>query len=256
MKCPALRARQSRAFTMVEILVAFVIFSMVILAIYSTYTLILKSAQIGQAAAAQIQRERVAVNTLKEALAGVVSYQSAPEYYSFFADNENNGFLSFSARLPELFPRSGMPRFHGYDLRRVEFSIEDGPESQRQLVLRQMPLLREMERDEQDFPYVVARGVNKMEFEFWDQQKSDWVSEWTRTNELPKMLKFKLELIRSNPRNPSAIPVKVEVIDIAALPAIMVPTIYQAPNQPGAPGAPPGTPPGGIPNPAPPPITP
>lgn len=230
--------QRSHAFTMVEILIAFAIFGMVMLAIYSTYTLILKSAHIGQVAAAQIQRERVAVNTLKEALTGVVSFQSAPEYYSFFADNDNNGYLSFAARLPESFPRSRMPRFIGQDLRRVEFSIETGPDSERQLVLRQMPLLREMHRDEKEFPFVVAQGVHKMEFEFWDGRKNDWVSEWTRTNELPKMVKFKLEFHRTNPKQPYATPVKSEIIDIAALPAIMVPTAYQGPNQPGVPGAP------------------
>ncbi|MEK7781817.1 MAG: type II secretion system protein [Verrucomicrobiota bacterium] len=234
--------RRCRAFTLVEILLAFAIFGMVLLAIYACWTLILKSSKIGQDAAAQIQRERVAINTIKEALGGVVSYQSAPQYYTFLADNDENGHLSFAARLPEVFPRNGMMAFKGYEVRRVNFSVENGPDSQRQLVLRQTPLLREMHRDEEEFPFVVARGVNKLEMEFWDNRKNDWVDEWTRTNELPKMIKFKLEFHRTNPNQPYAQPVKEEILDIAALPAIMVPTTYQGPAQPGNQAPPPLTP--------------
>lgn len=236
--------RCRRAFTLVEILLAFAIFGMVLLAIYACWTLILKSSRIGQDAAAQIQRERVAINTIKEALGGVVSFQSAPQYYTFLAENDNNGYLSFAARVPEVFPRNGMMAFEGYDVRRLNFSVENGPglDAPRQLVLRQTPLLREMHRDEQDFPFVVARGVNKLEMEFWDNKKNDWINEWTRTNELPKMIKIKLEFHRTNPNQPHAQPVKEEILDIAALPAIMVPTTYQGPAQPGNPTAPPVTP--------------
>lgn len=231
-------ARSNRAFTLIEILVAFAIFGMVIMAIYACYTLILKSAKIGQDASAQIQRERIAMRTVKEALASVMSFQADPQNYSFLAENSDNGLLSFAARLPEMFPRSSRVAFDGFDVRRVSFSVESGPDQQRQLVLRQTPLLKEINRDEQEFPFVVAKGVNKMEFEFWDLKKSDWVDEWTRTNELPRMIKIKLEFVRQNPNQPYAQGVKEEVIDIAPLPATMVPTIAQGnQQQPG--GAPP-----------------
>lgn len=224
-----LRQKHSRAFTLIEVLVAFAIFSMVLMAIYACWTLILKSSKIGQDAATQIQRERIAMRTIKEALGSVMSFQADPQNYSFLAENGDSGFLSFAARLPEMFPRSSRIAFDGFDVRRVSFSVENGPDMQRQLVLRQTPLLKAMNTDETDFPFIVARGVDKMELQFWDLKKSDWIDEWTRTNELPKMIKIKLEFVRKNPNKPFDQPVRVEIIDVAPLPAIMVPTTAQGP---------------------------
>jgi len=226
---------RARAFTLIEILMAVAIFGMVLMAIYATWTLILKSAKVGQDVAAQGQRERVAMRTIKEALGCVMSFQADPQNYSFLADNDSGGFLSFAARLPEMFPRSSRIAFDGFDVRRVSFSIENGADMQRQLVLRQTPLLKELNADEKDFPFVLAKGVEKMELQFWDQRKRDWIDDWTRTNELPKMIKIKLEFLRRNPNNPQAQPVKVEVIDVAPLPAIMVPTAAQGPPTGAAP---------------------
>jgi general secretion pathway protein J len=225
--------RRPRGFTLIEIMMSFAIFGLVLTAIYACWSLILRSKKIGADAAAQIQRERVAVRTIKEALASVLSFQADPQNYSFLAENGDNGSLSFAARLPEMFPRSGQLRIHGYDVRRVTFAIENGPNSERQLVLRQTPLLLEMHPDEKDYPFVVARNVNKMELEFWDLKKSDWVDEWTRTNELPKMIKIKLEFLRQSSSQKSTQPVTSEIVDIAPLPAIMIPSVYQGPNQPG-----------------------
>lgn len=230
---------QKSGFTLIEIMMAFAIFGLLIVSIYACWSLILKSTKIGQEAAARVQRERIAMRTIKEALGCVMSFQADPQNYAFLAENDNNGFLSFAARLPEMYPRSSRPAWQGFDVRRVSFSIENGAEfSQRQLVLRQTPLLKEMHPDERDFPFVVAKDVNKLEMEFWDQKKNDWITEWTRTNELPKMIKIKLEFVRRNPNQPYAAAQSEEVIDVAALPAIMVPATFQGPNQ-----APTGQPP-------------
>lgn len=232
------RSDRKAGFTLIEIMMAFAIFGLLIASIYACWSLILKSTKIGQEAAARVQRERMAMRTIKEALGCVMSFQADPQNYAFLAENDNNGFLSFAARLPEMYPRSSRPAWLGFDVRRVSFSIENGAEfSQRQLVLRQTPLLKDMHPDEKDFPFVVAKDVNKMEFEFWDQKKADWIDEWTRTNELPKMIKIKLEFVRRTPNQPHAQALTEEVIDVAALPAIMVPAIFQGPNQ--APGTPP-----------------
>ena len=50
-------------------------------------------------------------------------------------------------------------------------------------------------RTKKEHPLVLARGVNKMEFEFWDTRQNEWVDEWTQTNQLPKMMKFTLGFV-------------------------------------------------------------
>src|SRR5262245_34103667 len=79
------------AFTLVEILIALGIFSMVLAAIYSTWTAILRASKVGRDAAAAVQRARMAGRTIEESLGSVQSFgahqQFHPEYYAFLAKN-------------------------------------------------------------------------------------------------------------------------------------------------------------------------
>lgn len=235
---PGTGALRERAFTLIEIMMAMALFGLLLASIYASWTLIIRSHQIGVAAAARIQRERIALRTIEEALCCVRSFEADRQHYGFVAENGDGGYLSFVACLPESFPRSG--RFGDFDVRRVSFSIEGGSDSQSQLVLRQSPILMEMDQGEQDNPLVLAKGVNKMEFEFWDDRKKDWVDEWTATNQLPKMLKLTLGFTR--PTAGSYVSsAGEEVSRIIQLPSIMVPTAIQRPGQQ------PGQPPGGLP---------
>jgi len=237
---PRVTSTGRRAFTLIEIMMALAIFGLLLAAIYASWTLIIRSAQIGLEASARIQRERIALRTIEESLGCVRSFEADRRHYGFVAENDSGGYLSFAARLPESFPRGG--RFGDFDVRRVTFSVESGPDAQSQLVLRQHPILMEMDQDEQDHPLVLAKGVSRMEFEFWDDRKKDWVEEWVATNQLPKMLKLKLTFARPGVGGQASSP--EEVSRIIQLPSVMVPAAVQRPGQPGQPGQPPVTPPG------------
>ena len=58
------RRSRTRGFTMVEVLIAIGIFSMVMAAIYSTWSAVLRSARVGVARAGEVQRTRVALRAL------------------------------------------------------------------------------------------------------------------------------------------------------------------------------------------------
>lgn len=230
--------RKLPAFTLIEIMVAMVILSLVITAIYATWTLIVKSAKIGLEASAQLQRERIAMRTIEESLGSARSFAADLPHYGFVAENGDGVTLSFVARLPESFPRGG--RFGDFDVRRVTFQLENGPDSERQLVLRQSPILMDPkdDQDEQEHPLVLARGVNKMEFEFWDTRQNQWVDAWIQTNQLPKMMKVTLGFVVKKPNQSyGATETRQEISRIVALPAVMVPVNYQR-------GV--GQPPGGV----------
>ena len=218
-----------RAFTLIEIMMAMAIFSMVVTAIYATWTLIIKSAKIGQEAAAQVQRERVTFRTFEDALVCARSFQADLQHYSFVVENGSSPTLSFVARLPEFFPRSG--RFGDFDVRRVTFSLESGTDGQQQLVLRQTPILMETDETEQQFPFVLSRNVSKMEFELWDSRKGEWVDEWTTTNEIPSMIHLTLTYSRQNPDKPYS-SVQTEAIGrVVDISSTMVPGGFQRRGQ-------------------------
>ena len=176
-------------FTLVEIMIAIAIFSLVVAAIYSTWVLILKSSRVGQAAAAQIQRERITVRTIEDALTCIQSFQSSMQYYYFLVQNGDQPMLSFTARLPGNFPRNG--RFGDFNQRRLTFTVEAGPDSERNLVLRQNPILMDMDLDEQSYPLVLARDVKKFAVECLDTN-SGWVTEWNDTNSIPLQVRYTL----------------------------------------------------------------
>jgi len=230
-------------FTLIEIIMAMGIFGLVLVAIYASWTAILKASKTGLEAAAQAQRERVAIRTIEEALTSSRSFAADLQHYGFVAENGSEATLSFVARLPKSFPRSG--KFGDLDVRRVIFSVENGHDSTRQLVLRQSPILMEFDQDEQEHPLVLAKNVKELLLEFWDTRTGDWVEEWKQTNSLPRLMKVTLRLTSPN-QGYGYSQTHEEVTRMVALPSIMVPAAWQVPNLSGAGGPPPPNVPPGI----------
>jgi prepilin-type N-terminal cleavage/methylation domain-containing protein len=214
----------SYAFTLVEILVAMGIFSLVLASIYSTWTAILRASKVGQDAALAVQRARIAGRTIEESLVSAQSFamteQANPEFYSFDFQNGGEAYLAFTSRLAKSFPRSG--KFGDFDVRRVIFSVEPSPDHGRQLVLRQRPVLMDMDIDEREHPIVLAKNVREFKIVAWDTRNNSspdpWVEEWTRTNELPEMVKITLKLAD----NAHTTVVRDEVTRIVSLPGMTV----------------------------------
>src|ERR1044071_6710858 len=170
------RTTRTRAFTLVEIMVALTIFAAVLVAIYSSWSALLRGKTIGMAAAAEAQRARVAVRALENSLVSLQMFQANLKYYSFFADTSGDfASLSFVARLPQSFPRSG--DFGDQVLRRLTFTVEPGTNRENVLVLRQNPVLFDPGVDEEENPLVLARRVKAFTLEFWGPRSTDWEPE-------------------------------------------------------------------------------
>jgi prepilin-type N-terminal cleavage/methylation domain-containing protein len=230
------------AFTLVEMMVAIGIFSLILLAIFTSWTAILRASKSGLEAAASAQRARVTIRVLEDSLGSAQSFQANLPLYSFDAVNGNDASLSFVARLSQSFPRSG--KFGDLDVRRVSFTLESGPEGGRQLVLRQNPLVMDLDRDEKEHPLVLAKNVKTFEMMFWatDKNPPDWVDEWKeqKTNQLPALVLVTLGLAD----NPHSSRVTEQITRIISLPSVTVQPEWQLPGR-GGPGQPP--PPGTLP---------
>lgn len=179
------------AFTLIEILLAVAILAGVLAAIYSSWMAILRASQTTQRAAAEVQRSRLAVRTLEEALTCAQMSVDAPAYFTFLADRPDEfSRVSFVARLPESYPRSG--KFHRQPMRRVEFAVEPDDAGVPTLVLRQTPFLFESDPDELQKPLRLARNVLMFEVNFRGFQTPEWETEWANTNQLPHQVRFTL----------------------------------------------------------------
>lgn len=210
-------------------MLAITIFSLVMAAIYSSWLLILRATKVGEEATAQVQRRRMAVWTIEDALTCVQSFQASIQYYTFIVQNGDEPMLSFTARLPGDFPRHG--EFGGFHLRRVTFTVEPGPNRESDLVLRQNPILMDVSRDEEEYPLVLARNVKTFAVECWDPTANNWSDEWDNTNQIPTLVRFTLVLGENKNNNSfgDAGPV-LAVTRVVAIPSITVPTVVQGPG--------------------------
>jgi prepilin-type N-terminal cleavage/methylation domain-containing protein len=246
----------SRAFTLIEIMVAVILFSMVVASIYATWALIMRATQVGEDATAQAQRQRVVLRAIGDALMGVESFQASQQYYWFKLENGDSPYLSFVAHLPDTYPRNGkfVGAAGGRDAssRRVTFSLAADPDGGKDLVLRQNPVLMDMDQDEQQYPLVLAKNVKQFTIEWWgtnDMNEPGWSTEWddSQTNSIPQMLRVHL-VMGANTANGSSAP-DFAATRIYTVPSQMMPAFVQhGVGGPGGPGGmlqPPVLPPGG-----------
>jgi type II secretion system protein J len=218
-----LKKKSRRAFTLIEIMIAITIFSLVLAAIYSVWNLVLRSSKVGQEAAAQAQRQRITMQTIEDALACIQSFQASIQYYTFIVQNGDQPLLSFTARLPDDFPRNG--RFGDFNVRRLTFSLEAGPNRENDLMLRQNPILMDMDADEQQHPLVLARNVKNFTIECWDTNQ--WDDEWDRTNSLPSLVRIGL-VLGGNKNSSGTVTPEFAITRIIAIPVQTLPSVVQS----------------------------
>lgn len=185
--------RPEEAFTLVEVMIAMTIFGLVMIAIYSSWAAILRGSTVGLEAAAEAQRTRVSIKAIRDSLTSGQLYLENIRYYWFMADTSGEfAALSLVSRLPASFPGSGL--FGNQIVRRVSFTVEAGPNGNRQLVLRQTPLLEPPETAQTPYTTVLAPNVNLFSLEFYNTNTLEWEAEWPWTNQLPKLVRVALSL--------------------------------------------------------------
>ncbi len=227
-----LSPRSSRGFTILEVMLAIGIFSMIMVSIYSIWTGILRASKAARSAADSAQRARVSVRTLEDALLTAQMFtanmppQNPSAYYSFLADTSGEfTSLSFVAHLPATFP--GVGRYGNNIVRRVTFKVMNGKDGGLDLVMEQGPMLQIMDKEFEPYSLVLAKDVQLFMLEFWGQQKEtrnyEWVSEWNSTNSMPKLIRIALGVGKTGQKGQA----QDVVYRVVALPATAVDPTWQ-----------------------------
>jgi type II secretion system protein J len=228
--------KKQGAFTLVEVLLALGIFSILMAALYSSWLLVMRATVVGKNTAAQLQRERVAMHTIEDALTCIQSHQASIDYYLFDIQNgDQSSLLSFTAELPDSFPRSGEFLDNGpdqpamdYHLRRVTFTLQQDPDGQgKELVLRQNPILMDLTPAEQNNPLVLAKNVTDFLIECWDTNTMEWDTEWEATNMIPPMVRVTVGFGNQNYGGGQVITREI------SFPSATMPSQVQVPNNNG-----------------------
>lgn len=225
----AKRVARTRAFTLLEIMLAIAIMTGLIVAIYLTWSAILRSSQVGLDAAIDAHRNRIATRAIEESIKSSIIYELNLPYYSFLTDTESD-FAGFSlvARLSDSFPGSGL--FYDQPLRRVTFTVEPS-DGANQLIMRQHPVLAPLEEGEEPYKLVLADNIGVFGLEFWDIQLNDWAPEWIYTNQFPAMIRYSLGTLAPDERQ---VPEDQVIRRIVHVPAATVRAAWQRPSSGGA----------------------
>jgi hypothetical protein len=214
-------------------MVAIAVFMMLIAAIYSTWALVMKATKVGNEAAARAQRQRIALRTIEDSLMCIQSFQASQRYYFFNVANGDTPLLSFASRVPDVFPRNS--KFGDFNLRRLTYTLETGDGGEKDLMLRQNPILMDMDDDEQKDPLVLARNVKKFIVECWDTNQNDWATEWDYTNSIPPLIR--VGLVFGSADGDDSAP-DLTVVRAFAMPSSEMPSVVQ--GGAGGPGGLPG----------------
>ncbi len=191
---PGRRAGRSheRAFTLLEVMLAIGIFSMVLVAIYASWSAIARASQTGLKAAAEAQRTRVTIRALEESLGATQYYLQNFRHYRFQTDTSGDfGAISFVSHLPPSFPGSGL--FGDQVLRRVTFFVPDQKVAgKNQLLLQQTPILEPEDTAQTPYTIVLAPNVKQFRLHFFDTNTMEWAEEWLWTNRIPKVVRVQM----------------------------------------------------------------
>jgi prepilin-type N-terminal cleavage/methylation domain-containing protein len=139
-----MRARsRHNGFTLPEVLAAVTILSLVILMIYASWAALLRVTESSAVAAEHTQRERVAIQVIKEALGGASWYENRAEGPLELEAGEPFSRLKIITRVPPSF--WGGRALGGHPLRRIEFVTEETTTGEHRLVMVQQALLAEVD---------------------------------------------------------------------------------------------------------------
>lgn len=230
----SLIAGGQRAFTLLEIMIASAILVMVIASVYSVWHSILRGSKAGSDAAESVQRARIAMKAVEDALATSQMFILNGRHYSFVADTAKDPdftSLSLVSRLPANYPGGAI--FGDLAVRRVTFTVEPGTNSPADLVLRQVPVMMAEGEAGSEYAIRLARNVKFFRMEFYDPQLGEWVPEWANTNQIPRSVRIALAVggDPNQPDKPAQVLTRVVTVTSSA-----VQPQYQMANAAGAAG--------------------
>ena len=196
---------------------------------------------IDELGAAAVQRSRIAVRTIEDALLTTEMFLGAIQHYHFDADTSGDmAAISMVSRLPASFP--GVGRYGDQVVRRVSFYVSNSPAGGNELVMTQMPMLLDTSSGYEAYSLTLARDVTMFRLDFYNLQKNEWQDEWKDTNQLPRLVQVALGLGKH--KGHSSEPQDV-VTRLVSLPSVAVGGDIQ--GQGPRPGQQPGQPPGQLP---------
>jgi prepilin-type N-terminal cleavage/methylation domain-containing protein len=208
-----------RGFTLVEVLLAVTILSLVITAVYSTWSAALMAWRRGSDASEVFQRQRIVMDTLTELAQSVVFYGASPALYAITGTSKPDwgDTVSFVTASDVLLPPS---EAIDAGMRRVTISMEQDDYGRKYLAIVNAPAVSV---DETNITaalqaHVLSMDVSGFYVRYLDPRTNTWGDKWEEANIIPLAMEFTLVFGQQGDRLPPV--VVTRAIDLPVAPFI------------------------------------
>lgn len=190
-----------RGFTLLEILLALSILSLMGLMVFGSFRALVDTTTRAEKALDDRHLSETLLGQIHQSLYESVFFDTDPRRYRFVYEkgtgNPPDDRFSWVTRANALLP-SETPTLGG--LNRVELSVQE-VDGLTGLAVRAWPALFDPESEEAEAvePQLISRAVKGLELHFYDPGEADWVDEWERDNQLPVTLVLTLYMQMDDP---------------------------------------------------------
>ena len=213
---PRSSERVRAGFTLLEVLLAVAILSIVITAVYSTWSAALNGWRRGTDASEVFQRQRIVMDTLKDLTQSVVFFSASPALYTIIgAKNPGLGAsVSFVTASDAFLPPSEAT---DAGMRRVTISLEQDQYRRTYLAIVNQPALSpEDQPSEPPQAHVISLDVSGFYVRYRAPRSGDWDETWEETALPPSAIEYTVVFGQQGDRLPPVVVTRAVDIPVAA----------------------------------------
>jgi prepilin-type N-terminal cleavage/methylation domain-containing protein len=213
--------RAQSAFTLVEVMLAITILSLVIVAVYSTWSAALMAWRHGSNATEVFQRQRIVIDTLTELAQSAVYFAASPTLYAVVGASKPGwgDSVSFVTASDVALPPS---EAIDAGMRRVTISMEQDEYGRKYLAIVNSPAVSANESNvtttttEQLQAHVLSMDVSGFSVRYLDPRDGAWYDKWEETALLPSAMEFTVAFGQQGDRIPLVVVTRAVDLPVAA----------------------------------------
>lgn len=202
--CPPVAARPT-GFTLMEMMLAVTILSLVVTSVYATWSAALRGWRRGTAVAEEFQRQRIVLEALDELARSAVFFVSAPALYEVRGSEEFGlgDSVSFVTASDLLLPPSEQLMT---GLRRVTIAIRQEPGSRATyLALANAPAVEDQDRIGEPVWHAISHDVVGFGVRYRNPRDGGWYERWEEPGLVPSAMEFTVAFRNPDPSAQPAI---------------------------------------------------